>query len=261
MSTEEKKATIIEKLRKYGKINNSMLAEELDVSEVTIRNYLRELESKGLLKRVRGGAVSISAHRYDPVFQEQIAIDVEEKRDIAKITSKLVDKNDVIFIDAGSTALFFAEELLKNPPINITIVTNSLYIMNKVAEFPNVKMLAMGGFFQLSTMNFLDLNAGDFFRKYNINKAFVGINGFDELGYYASTLLESEAKSMICKTVSDLYIMASSSKHFKKSLVLINEWTGKEKLVTAGFSAENIERINQLAKGKSIKIINDPSGD
>jgi DeoR/GlpR family transcriptional regulator of sugar metabolism len=195
------------------------------------------------------------------VFQEQIAIDVDEKHEIAKIASRHVEKNDVIFIDAGSTALFFAEELLKNPPINITIVTNSLYIMNKVAEFPNVKMLAMGGFFQLSTMNFLDLNAGDFFRKYNINKAFVGINGFDETGYYASTLLESETKSMICKTVNDLYIMASSSKHFKKSLVLINEWTGKEKLVTADFSVEHKDKISRLAKQKNFKIITNPFGD
>mgnify|MGYP000932904123 FL=1 len=77
------------------------MASELGVSEVTIRSDLSELEQEGLLKRVHGGAIQTKLQRYDPEFQEKVAIDVDEKRHIALKATKFVEKYDVIFIDAG----------------------------------------------------------------------------------------------------------------------------------------------------------------
>ncbi len=114
---------------------------------------------------------------------------------------------------------FFIEELLKTPPINLTIVTNSLYVINTVVQHPEVKLVVLGGYFQYSTMNFLDLEINPFFDRYHVNKAFMGVNGIDEIGYYSSTLLEAETKKTIMQTSPMIYILASSSKIFKKSLV------------------------------------------
>lgn len=252
MLAEERKRLIMERLNKYGKIKSNILAGELCVSEVTIRSDLRQLEIEGLLKRVHGGAVSLKPNRYDPQFQEQIAVDVDEKKAIARKAVKLVEKNDVIFVDSGSTTLFFAEELLENPPINLTIVTNSLYVVNAVVQHPEVNLVVLGGYFQYSSLNFLDLEINPFFDRYHVNKTFMGVNGLDETGYYSSTLLESETKRLICTICPEIYILASSSKYMRKSLVLINEWLDKETLVTANDITDS--KLNHLKK-KNLRII------
>lgn len=252
---EERKNYIIEKLNKYGKIYSSSLAEELGVSEVTIRTDLKKLEQQGLLKRVHGGAISLRPQRYDPQFQEQIAVDVDEKKLIAKKTVALVEKNDVIFVDSGSTTLFFIEELLKTPPINLTIVTNSLYVINTVVQHPEVKLVVLGGYFQYSTMNFLDLEINPFFDRYHVNKAFMGVNGIDEIGYYSSTLLEAETKKTIMQTSPMIYILASSSKIFKKSLVLINQWQGKEFVITGTKDESHIKKLKKCEEEGKFHVL------
>ncbi len=206
------------------------------------------------MKRVHGGAIQIRVQRYDPEFQEQIAIDVEEKREIALKAVNFVGKNDVIFIDAGSTTLFFLEELSRNPPNTLTVVTNSLYIINAVAQSSRINLVVIGGTFQHNTMNFLDFEINPFLNRYNVNKAFLGVNGIDETGYYASNILEAETKKLICNACDEIYILASSSKHFKRSLVIIQEWTGRERIVTADLSEENQRRFRELSNRKQVVV-------
>nr|WP_273229809.1 DeoR/GlpR family DNA-binding transcription regulator [Kosmotoga pacifica] len=262
MLFEERKSYIIDKLSKYGKIFSSSLAEELGVSEVTIRSDLKKLEQQGFLKRVHGGAVSLRPHRYDPQFQEQIAVDVEEKKRIARKAVTFVEKNDVIFVDSGSTTLFFVEELLKSPPINLTIVTNSLYVINTVVQHPTIKLVVLGGYFQYSTMNFLDLEINPFFERYHVNKAFMGVNGIDEIGYYSSTLLEAETKRLIIKSSPKVFILASSSKIFKKSLVLVDRWQGTETLVVSTKDREQLLKLKMVEREDKFTILNSgPLGD
>ncbi len=226
----------------------------MGVSEVTLRSDISKLEREGLLKRVHGGAIRIRVQRYDPEFQEQIAIDVEDKREIAKKASSFVEKNDVIFVDSGSATLFFFEELSKIPPTSLTVVTNSLYIVNAVAQTSGIDLVVMGGTFQQNTMNFLDFEINPFLTRYNVNKAFLGINGMDETGYYASNILEAETKKLLCNVCNDIYVLVSSSKHFKKSLVLISNWTGREQIITPYLRDASEERFEKLSKEKHVRV-------
>ncbi|WP_367115364.1 DeoR/GlpR family DNA-binding transcription regulator [Kosmotoga sp.] len=246
---------MVEKLNKYGKIYSSSLAEELGVSEVTVRSDLKKLENLGLLKRVHGGAISLRPHRYDPQFQEQIAVDVEEKKIIAEKAVHLVEKNDIIFVDSGSTTLFFTEKLLETPPLNLTVVTNSLYVINTVVQYPEIKLVVLGGYFQYGTMNFLDLEINPFFDRYHVNKAFMGINGLDEKGYYSSTLLEAETKKLIVKASPKIYILASTSKLFRKSLVRIKDWSGSEALVTASTDENIMKKLKECEEEGKFTVI------
>lgn len=251
---EERQKHILDRMSVHGRVHSASLAKELGVSEVTVRNDLKELEKEGLLKRVHGGAVQIRIQRYDPQFQEQIAMDVEEKREIARKAVGFVEKNDVIFIDSGSTTLFFFEELSKNPPVTLTVVTNSLYIINAVAQSSRMNLVVIGGTFQHNTMNFLDFEINPFLDRYNVNKAFVGINGLDETGYYASNILEAETKKLICNACDEIYVLASSSKHFRRSLVIIQEWTGREKIVTATLNEDKERKFGDLSSRKQVVV-------
>lgn len=253
MLTEERLNKIMNILGDQGQVKSKELSESLSVSEVTIRSDLNLLEKKGLLTRVHGGAVKINAKIFDPSFQEQKAIDKSEKIEMAKKAVSIVGKNDVLFVDAGSSTLFFVEELFKKPPLNLTVVTNSLYIINEVVQYENINLLVLGGTFHKNSLNFIELDISPLLQRYSVNKAFLGINGLDEMGFYSSNTIEAKAKADICKLNTDVYVFASSSKLFKKSLKLICEWKGDETIIT---SSEGIEEYDKLGKLKIKKKVN-----
>ncbi len=255
MLSEERRRKILEALGKYGQIQSKSVSEDLGVSEVTIRSDLAQLEDEGLLRRVRGGAVSIQAPIYDPQFQVQIAVDVEEKKEIAKKAVKFVGKNDVIFIDSGSTTLFFTEELVKNLPINVSIVTNSLYVINTVAQYPAVNLIVLGGVFQYNSFNFIDLDFKSLLGRYHVNKLFFAINALDEDGTYSSNILDASVKKQLYESTNNIYILCSTSKLFKKSLMQIHEWAGHETLITNSLPEDHNEKLMRLASKKKINLI------
>ncbi|MDK2952472.1 MAG: DeoR family transcriptional regulator, fructose operon transcriptional repressor [Kosmotogales bacterium] len=277
MLTEERLNKILDLLNKQGRVKSKHLAEILSVSEVTIRNDLNILEKKGLLSRVHGGAVSMKGGYYyphqtnyypylrkdyhnrprifDPHFQEQIALDKEEKKEIAKKAVSVVEKNDVIFVDSGSSTLFFVEELIKNPPFNLTIVTNSLYVINEVVQYNNVNLLVLGGLFQRSSLNFLDFEISPLIEKYCVNKIFLGANGMDESGLYSINIMEAKIKKEICNLSAQLFVLISSSKIFRKSLKLICNWKGNETIIVSEKAELYKDRLSALEKNQNIKII------
>ncbi|MFW6263191.1 MAG: DeoR/GlpR family DNA-binding transcription regulator [Thermotogota bacterium] len=255
MLTEERLNKILTILEEQGQVKSKALSESLSVSEVTIRADLNLLEQKGLLVRVHGGAVKLKTKIFDPSFQEQKAIDKSEKLEMAKKAASIVDKNDVLFVDAGSSTLFFIEELLKNPPLNLTVVTNSLYIINEVVQYENINLFVLGGTFQKSSLNFIDLDICPLLQKYSVNKVFLGINGMDETGFYASNTIEARVKTEICALNTNIYIFASSSKLFKKSLKLISDWKGKETIISSTKCIQGFEQLNHLKLDKGVNIL------
>ena len=277
MLTEERLSKIMDILNKQGRVKSKHLSELLSVSEVTIRNDLNTLEKRGLLSRVHGGAVIVRNGYYfphqtnyypylrkdsnnkprifDPHFQEQVALDKEEKREIARKAVLEVEKNDVIYVDSGSSTLFFIEELVKNPPINLTVVTNSLYVINEIVQFNNINLFVLGGSFQRSSINFLDFEVSPLIEKYCVNKVFLGINGMDETGIYSLNIMEGRIKEEICDLSAKVYILVSSSKMFKKSLKLICKWKGTETVIVPDNTDIFGEKLESLKKEKDVNII------
>jgi len=137
----------------------------------------------------------------------------------------------------------------------LTVVTNSLYVINTVVQYPEIKLVVLGGYFQYGTMNFLDLEINPFFDRYHVNKAFMGINGLDEKGYYSSTLLEAETKKLIVKASPKIYILASTSKLFRKSLVRIKDWSGSEALVTASTDENIMKKLKECEEEGKFTVI------
>ncbi|MEA1883916.1 MAG: DeoR/GlpR family DNA-binding transcription regulator [Thermotogota bacterium] len=277
MLTEERLDKILNLLNKQGRVKSKYLSEMLSVSEVTVRSDLNTLEQKGLLTRVHGGAVSIkkgfySPHQrnyypnfrqniperpkvFDPYFQDQVALDKEEKKEIAKKAVSIIDKNDIIFVDSGSSTLFFIEELVKNPPLNTTVVTHSIYIINEIIQYNNINLLVLGGYFHRDSLNFLDLEVSPLIEKYNVNKIFLGVSGLDEKGIYSSNLMEAKIKHDICNLEADLYILASTSKLFKKSLKKIIAWSGDETLIISEKSEKYKNKLENLGKNQKVKLL------
>ena len=111
-------------LRQEGVVRLDTLCERLEVSPATIRRDLEELETRGLLRRVHGGAVPVNKLLEEPLFDEKADQFQKEKSRIAQAALEFIEPGETVYLDGGSTVLALAR-LLKNRD-DITVVTNSL---------------------------------------------------------------------------------------------------------------------------------------
>ena len=112
----------------------SEMSVRLGVSEDTIRRDIKELDQKGLLKKVHSGAVRNGPAKTG--FCQRMGIDLEKG-------TALIEPDSVVMIDDGTTNYQLVKQLDKR--IACTIITNSIPIVSLLEDYPNVKVITLGG--------------------------------------------------------------------------------------------------------------------
>ncbi|NEW08112.1 DeoR/GlpR transcriptional regulator [Paenibacillus sp. SYP-B3998] len=207
---EERKDYILNQLNLEGKVRTNDLVEKLNVSSETIRRYMEDLEEENKLKRVYGGAVKINLSREEPSHLKREVLYADEKRKIGRAAATLVEDNDVIFIDDGTTTLHMIDYLLNKK--NITVLTISVPALYLLIDYKNKELFSGDIFFiggKVSSMQ--SRVAGSLAEKmvenFYADKAFIsidgimmdkGITGFDEeRGQLAKKIMEHSKTSIV----------------------------------------------------------------
>jgi len=138
---EERHRLIIEKLNRDQRINLVELSQILDVSYDSIRRDVIELEDKGLLKKVHGGAVTNSYLSFKTT--RGLGIDNQEIVQLTRKAQKLFENTRIVLMDGGITNFHIAEQMPKN--LAITVVTNSLPLAMVLNEHPKIETILLGG--------------------------------------------------------------------------------------------------------------------
>lgn len=139
----ERQNQILEKLTREGSVRVTQLSQELDATVVTIRHDLDALEQQGLLMRVQGGAVLPDPGVQTPDFFHRRQLNREKKLLIAAKAAEFVHDGDTLFINAGSTTHYFAQQLKHHK--NLSIVTNSLHVAEELGQVPTFRVILLGG--------------------------------------------------------------------------------------------------------------------
>ena len=136
---------IQEELQKHGVLSIEALAEALHVSQSTIRRDLFELEEQGeVLKRIRGGAVRKALNTsHEPSFDVRQDMFLEEKQRIALAAKALVNENETLFLDSGTTVCELAKVL--DSFHQLYIATNDLKSAMVLTQFPSIDLMVLGG--------------------------------------------------------------------------------------------------------------------
>lgn len=182
----ERRRAILEQLKRQGRVSVQELSETMQVSAVTIRQDLRNLEQEGLLERTYGGAVSPQqdANQLELSFDVRRSKNRHEKACIGAFAASLVQEGDSVALDA-STSAYAIVPYLKHFK-RLTIVTNSLVIAQRFLDRPEVTVLIPGGRMrpdsistvgQPETLPEINMNIG-FFGAKGITPE-IGINDFD----------------------------------------------------------------------------------
>lgn len=141
MLKEERHKYILEKIHKDNRVFVTSLSVELGVSDDTMRRDLQEMEQKGLLTKVHGGAIAKSGISIE--FNDRLYTANDSKREMASKVIPLFKDGDVLLIDGGTSNLEIARQLPTN--INLTIYTNSFPIVNVLFHHPNIEVIFLGG--------------------------------------------------------------------------------------------------------------------
>lgn len=176
MISAERRTQIKTILLQKKSVTVAEVAKHFDVSTETIRRDFEALAAEGFLIKSYGGA-TLAVRKNMPVSQKiKSGILIESKRRMAKEAAKLVRPNDCIFLDHSTTVYEMCEELAGMP---LTVMTNSLAVINRMAEQPNIKLVIPGGNFDANNQAFFGLEAVQYLKRHSFDKAFLSCRTLD----------------------------------------------------------------------------------
>jgi len=177
MLKEERIEKILDILKDRRMVKVPELEEKFNVSVMTVRRDLMELERRGKIERFHGGAkwVPDKYNHLEPPIIERVNHKAEEKKRIAEEVVGMLDENDTIFLGSGSTTFYVARELIIRD--DLTVVTNSVPILHELSNNSNMNLITVGGFLRRSELSLIGPFAEHVLRNIRVNKVIVGIRG------------------------------------------------------------------------------------
>ncbi|MCC6146127.1 MAG: DeoR/GlpR transcriptional regulator [Anaerolineaceae bacterium] len=145
MLKTERQKQILSKLTPNAPVEVSELSEVLNVSEATIRRDLDELSNNGVLKRIHGGATLLVPGTVEPPVVQRQQQQPAEKEAIARYAIAHIQDGNTIALEAGSTTLALAKQIASCPWNNLSVVTNSVPILNTLIPVAGVHIMFVGG--------------------------------------------------------------------------------------------------------------------
>ena len=173
---------ILNILHQTGSVSVEALAEEFQLTVVTIRRDLDALEQKGLLHRTHGGAVPIQPLFYEPFrrdrsFVMQVERMAEEKRRIGYAAAALIEPDETIAVTPGTTAAAVVRALPLN--YNLTVVTSTANVAMELSKRKDIKVFVTGGTLHGEWFSLVGPHAVRSLENTLIHKLFVGADGLD----------------------------------------------------------------------------------
>ena len=220
MTKEERHTYILEQLMKQSSVQVSELAELLNVSSVTIRKDLTELEKNGRLYRSHGKAILINPFANNRSVNEKESLNAEEKQLIGMEAAQLVVPNDSILLASGTTIHALARNL--RPADKLTVVSASLQATEFLAENENIDIIQIGGNVRHSSLSVVGQYSEMILRSCSFSKLFLGVDGIDlEFGISTTDMREAELNREMIHTAQKTIVLADSSKFGRRGFARI----------------------------------------
>lgn len=241
-TTVGRRGLILKLLDEKGQVNVHDLSQQFNVSEVTIRNDLTQLEHKNLLIRARGGAIKTDKVTLDMKLSEKKVKNAKEKEIIGKKAAKLIEEGDTIVLDSGTTTREVSNHLSRFK--NLTVITNALNIAGPLAELDQINIIMPGGVMRKKSLSLVGSIAHSNFNNFFCDKLFLGADGIDvNLGFSTPHLEEAALNRTMIKMAKKVILVVDSSK-FKRSLAVIAQISDIDILVTdSGIPDEDREKL------------------
>lgn len=215
---KDRETQILELLTAENKLEVSALAQQVGVSQVTMRKDLDELERRGIIIREHGYALLRSADD----LQSRIAYHYEDKRRIAQQAAELVENGDTIMIESGSCCALLADVLAERRK-DLTIITNSAFIAAYIRGKCSFQIILLGGIYQPDAQVMVGpmvrLCAEGFF----VSHFFIGVDGYsDRTGFTNQDHMRAAAVRDMAQQAEKVVVLTESEKFSRRGVVPLN---------------------------------------
>ena len=224
-----------------GALTVAGLAADLGVSEVTIRGDLRALEQQGMLVRTRGGARPVALRS---ILQRE-KINVDAKQRIAMAAAALVQDEDTVMMEAGTSTAMIARYL--NARRGLQIVTNSALVFNIARGVPSLNVILTGGLYRRESESFVGPIAERAIADFNTRIAFLGTDGFSpERGLTTRFVEGAQVATAMSARAEETWLVADSSKFGQAGFVSFLPLSGITGIITdSALPAEAVEALQE----------------
>lgn len=253
MLKTQRQNDILKLLEEADILSVSDLSEKLNSSMMTIRRDLEDLESKGIIKKVHGGALLLKKNNLQPSFYERITEYSEEKERIGKAAAGMIKEGDIVFFDGGTTSLAVADNV--SSELKFTAITNNAMTVSKLCSKSHVNVIAIGGEVHHSSFSAVNNIAIELINRFNADIAFISTKAFSyPEGLFEAELPLIEVKKAMVNKAKQVILLVDHSKFETKSLCKSVPLNCIDTIVTDKKSPADI--LENLKKdGKNIVLV------
>lgn len=231
MTKEERQSIILELLIQHNSILVTDLATHLNVSSVTIRKDLTDLEREKKLYRNHGKAILIDPYIDNRNVSEKEKLYVEEKRLIGMKAASLITPKDSILIASGTTMHALARSIV--PADELTVITASMEVSNILASEKNIYIIQLGGILRHSSLSVVGKYAENILADFSCSKLFIGVDGIDlDFGITTTNMMEASLNRVMMQTAQKTIVLADSSKFGRRGFSKIADMEDVDLIIT-----------------------------
>jgi DeoR/GlpR family transcriptional regulator of sugar metabolism len=218
ISGVERQEQIYALIENDQRISVAQICKSFGVSEATARRDLETLADMGRIQRVHGGAIRLrKAPPERPIFERSL-VQAEEKKRIGQIAATLINDGETVFLGSGSTVYEIARKI--HSKIDLTVITNSLLVINELADKEDITIISVGGILRKSEQSFIGHIAEQALAELRADKVFMGIR--------AISLDQGLTNDYLPETMTDRAILGMGSQ-----VIIVADYTKCERVSTA----------------------------
>ena len=251
MSPSERQRTLVEYLNVVGVCMYQDLAQQLGVSEMTVRRDVEKLVTNGQVVKILGGVQTAHASKnlYESPVQERLPTRRLQKEQIAREAAKEIQPHQTIFLDGGTTCIVLAQYLAKKFE-GLTIVTHSAIVcmeFGRNSQGSKNTVFTLGGQFDPSNACFVGPTAEESARRFFVDIAFFSTKGFlPNEGTFESSIATIRIKQIIAEQAARSILVVDNSKFGQRALCKALDIKQIHKIVTdENTSADDLEMVER----------------
>ena len=219
MLSVDRRKYILDQLKATGSVRVDRLADELGVTQMTIRRDLDKLEDDVTVKRTHGGAVLYSHLHDEEEYEEKQGKNRDVKQALAKVANELIRDHTTVLIDAGTTTYELA--LLLRYRKDLVIVTGDLKIASALYRSDN-EVYFIGGKLEKKTGTVMETDTNSFLDFINIDYVFMGTSAIGYDGFLSTTTLsKANIKKRIFNIAHKKILLVDETKFDKEAFAKI----------------------------------------
>lgn len=250
-TTFERQQHILQLIERNQQVSVQMLCDKFGISLATARRDLDALAGRGKVKRIHGGALFTHEGSAQSPALLRVGEHGEAKSRIGAAAAEMVRDGETIFLSSGSTVLEVAHHLRNHKRLNV--ITNSLLVLNVLAEVPDVSVVSLGGVFNRDEMSFIGHITQQALSEVRADKVFMSISALDlQHGLTNMDLQETLTDRAILKIAREVVLLADHSKIGRAAAAFVAPLSAVHTLIT---DASTPARFIEGAKSAGLRVV------